>query len=30
MPCPPPVVMFTTQAERCLMIFRNGSNASGV
>ena len=30
MPCPPPVVMFTTQAERCLMTLRNGSNASGL
>src|SRR5215813_24529 len=26
----PPVVMFTTQALRCLMILRNGSKAAGV
>src|SRR5882724_6598378 len=26
----PPVVMFTTQALRCLMTLRNGSNAAGV
>src|SRR5262245_32228635 len=26
----PPVVMFTTQALRCLMIFRKGSKAAGV
>src|SRR3954452_12243662 len=26
----PPVVRLITQLERCLMIFRNGSNASGL
>src|SRR5438128_3858192 len=26
----PPVVMFTTTFERCLMTLRNGSNASGL
>ena len=25
----PPVVMFTTQPERCLMTFKNGAKASG-
>jgi hypothetical protein len=26
----PPVVMFTTTFERCLITLRNGANASGV
>ncbi len=26
----PPVVMFTTTGERCLITLRNGANASGV
>ena len=29
MPMPPPVVMLTTQLERCLITLRNGANASG-
>src|SRR5215468_6961290 len=28
-PIPPPVVMFTTQPDRCLITLRNGANASG-
>src|SRR5215831_11172865 len=29
MPMPPPVVMLTTQSDRCLITLRNGANASG-
>src|SRR6516165_3205936 len=29
MPMPPPVVILTTQSDRCLITLRNGANASG-